>query len=146
MLGSFAVFALILAVVGVYGVLAHLVAQGTQDIGVRMTLGADRAHILRMVLRQGLELAIAGVVLGLIGSYALTRVMTSLRPWRQRFAPTPTATPSRRPCTSVGLQEAQTDCPRMVTRSSGAKGRRQTEQALAAAMTGGAPVWGRTVP
>ena len=78
MLGAFAVFALVLAVVGVYGVLAHLVAQGTQDIGVRMTLGADRGHILRMVLRQGLELAIAGVVLGLAGAYALTRVMSSL--------------------------------------------------------------------
>jgi ABC-type antimicrobial peptide transport system permease subunit len=72
------VFALILAVVGVYGVLAHLVAQGTQDIGVRMTLGADRGRILRMVLRQGLELAVVGVVLGLAGAYALTRVMSSL--------------------------------------------------------------------
>jgi predicted permease len=78
MLGAFAVFALILAVVGVYGVLAHLVAQGTQDIGVRMTLGADRGRILRMVLRQGLELAVVGVVLGLAGAYALTRVMSSL--------------------------------------------------------------------
>jgi len=78
MLGAFAVFALILAVVGVYGVLAHLVAQGTQDIGVRMTLGADRGRILRMVLRQGFELAAAGVVLGLAGAYALTRVMSSL--------------------------------------------------------------------
>ena len=55
-------------VVGVYGVLAHLVAQGTQDIGVRMTLGADRSRILRMVLRQGLELAVAGIVLGLAGA------------------------------------------------------------------------------
>jgi predicted permease len=78
MLSAFAVFALILAVVGVYGVLAHLVAQGTQDIGVRMTLGADRGRILRMVLRQGLELALVGIVLGLAGAYALTRVMQSL--------------------------------------------------------------------
>ena len=56
MLGAFAVFALILAVVGVYGVMSHLVAQGAHDIGVRMALGAERSRILRMVLRQGLEL------------------------------------------------------------------------------------------
>ena len=78
MLGAFAVFALILAVVGVYGVMAHLVAQGTRDIGVRMALGAERQRILLMVLRQGLELTGAGVVLGLLGAVLLTRVMASL--------------------------------------------------------------------
>jgi ABC-type antimicrobial peptide transport system permease subunit len=78
MLGSFAVFALILAIVGVYGVMSHLVAQGAHDIGVRMALGAERSRILRMVLRQGLELTIAGSVLGLLGAAALTRVMASL--------------------------------------------------------------------
>ena len=78
MLGSFAVFALILAIVGVYGVMSHLVAQGAHDIGVRMALGAERSRILRMVLRQGLELTIAGSVLGLIGAALLTRVMASL--------------------------------------------------------------------
>jgi len=78
MLGSFALFALMLAVVGVYGVLSHLVTQGSHDIGVRMALGAEQQSILRMVLRQGLELTGAGIVLGLIGAAALTRVMKSL--------------------------------------------------------------------
>jgi putative ABC transport system permease protein len=78
MLGSFAVFALILAIVGVYGVMSHLVAQGTHDIGVRMALGAERSRILRMVLMQGLQLTVAGTIIGLAGAAALTRVMASL--------------------------------------------------------------------
>ena len=78
MLGAFAVFALILAIVGVYGVLSHLVTQGAHDIGVRMALGAERRRIVLMVLRQGMELTGAGVVLGLIGALALTRLMASL--------------------------------------------------------------------
>jgi predicted lysophospholipase L1 biosynthesis ABC-type transport system permease subunit len=75
MLGAFAVFALILAVVGVYGVMSHLVTQGTHDIGVRMALGAQRSGIVGMVLRQGTELTVAGIVLGLIGAALLTRVL-----------------------------------------------------------------------
>jgi putative ABC transport system permease protein len=78
MLGAFSVFALILAVVGVYGVMSHLVSQGARDIGVRMALGAERSRILVMVLRQGLELTVAGVVLGLFGAVAVTRVMENL--------------------------------------------------------------------
>ena len=78
MLGAFAAFALVLAVVGVYGVMSHLVAQGAHDIGVRMALGAERRRILTMVLRQGMELAVAGIVLGLLGAFALTRVMAGL--------------------------------------------------------------------
>jgi len=78
MLGGFAAFALILSVVGVYGVMSHLVAQGAHDIGVRMALGAERKSILGLVLRQGMQLAGAGVLLGLIGAAALTRVMAGL--------------------------------------------------------------------
>jgi predicted permease len=78
MLSAFAIFALILAIVGVYGVVSHLVAQSAHDIGVRMAFGAQRRSILYMVLRQGMELAAAGVVLGLLGAAAATRVMAGL--------------------------------------------------------------------
>jgi predicted permease len=78
MLGAFAVFAMILAAVGVYGVMSYLVTQGTHDIGVRIALGAQRSSIVTLVVRQGMELAIAGIVAGLIGAAALTRVMASL--------------------------------------------------------------------
>ena len=78
MLGSFAVFALILAVVGVYGVMSHLVAQGAHDIGLRMALGAQSRNIVLMVLRLGMELTGVGVVLGVAGALLLTRVMASL--------------------------------------------------------------------
>jgi predicted permease len=78
MLGAFAAFALLLAIVGVYGVISNLVAQGSHDIGVRMALGAERRGILLMVLRQGMELTIAGVVVGLFGAVLLTRAMASL--------------------------------------------------------------------
>jgi predicted permease len=78
MLGVFAAFALLLAIVGVYGVMSHLVTQGSHDIGVRMALGAERGAILLMVLRRGTELTVAGVVAGMLGAVALTRVMASL--------------------------------------------------------------------
>ena len=78
MLGAFAVFALILAAVGVYGVMSYLVTQGTHDIGVRIALGAGRSSIVQLVVRHGMELAGAGIVAGLIGAAALTRVMASL--------------------------------------------------------------------
>ena len=78
MLGSFAAFALLLAIVGIYGVMSHLVTQGAHDIGVRMALGAEGRSILLMVLRQGLVLTIGGVVIGLLGAYGVTRVMANL--------------------------------------------------------------------
>jgi len=78
MLGVFAGFALVLAIIGVYGVMSRLVAQGSRDIGVRMALGAERSGILLMVLRQGTELTVVGVIAGLVGAVALTRVMASL--------------------------------------------------------------------
>ena len=78
MLGAFAVFALLLAAVGLYGVMAHLVTQGTRDIGVLVALGAGPGNIIRLVMRQGMELAGIGIVVGLAAAAALTRVMASL--------------------------------------------------------------------
>jgi ABC-type antimicrobial peptide transport system permease subunit len=78
MLGAFAVFAMILAAVGVYGVMSYLVTQGTHDIGVRIALGAQRSSIVTLVVRHGMELVAAGIMAGLIGAAALTRVMASL--------------------------------------------------------------------
>ena len=78
LLSAFAAIALALAAVGIYGVLAFVVSQRTQEIGIRLAIGADRSHVLGMVLRQGLLLAAAGIGAGLIGAYALTRVMESL--------------------------------------------------------------------
>jgi predicted permease len=78
MLGAFAAFALLLAVIGVFAVLSHLVTQSTHDIGLRMALGAERGRIVTMVVRQGMELTAAGVVVGVVGALVLTRVMASL--------------------------------------------------------------------
>jgi predicted permease len=78
MLGAFSLFALLLAAVGLYGVMSHLVTQSTHDIGVLVTLGAQPRNIIGLVVRQGMELAGVGIVVGLAGAAALTRVMTSL--------------------------------------------------------------------
>jgi predicted permease len=78
MLGAFAVFALLLAAVGIYGVMSYLVSQSTHDIGVRVALGAQSGAIVGLVVRQGMELALIGIVAGLVGAGALTRVMSSL--------------------------------------------------------------------
>jgi putative ABC transport system permease protein len=78
MLGAFAVFALLLAAMGLYGVMSHLVTRGTHDIGVLVTLGARPGNIIGLVVRQGMLLAAIGIMVGLVGAAALTRVMTSL--------------------------------------------------------------------
>jgi predicted permease len=78
MLGAFAIFGLVLAVVGIYGVMSYLVSQSVHDIGLRVALGAQPANIIRMVMRQGIELAAFGIAAGLIGAAALTRVLVSL--------------------------------------------------------------------
>jgi putative ABC transport system permease protein len=78
LLGCFAGAALLLAVIGIYGVIAYSVAQRTQEVGIRRALGAQHADILRLVVGQGLVLALAGVALGIGGALALTRVMASL--------------------------------------------------------------------
>jgi ABC-type antimicrobial peptide transport system permease subunit len=78
MLGAFAVFALLLAAIGLYGVMSHLVTQSTRDIGVLVALGARPGNILRLVVRQGMELAGIGIVVGLAAAAGLTRVMASL--------------------------------------------------------------------
>jgi putative ABC transport system permease protein len=78
LLAVFAVVALALAVIGIYGMLSYAVAQRTREIGLRMTLGAQRTDVMRLVIGHGMKLAIAGVALGLIASFALTRTMKNL--------------------------------------------------------------------
>src|SRR5207244_7978586 len=78
LLGLFAGTALLLATVGIYGVIAYSVAQRTQELGIRRALGAQQGDILRLVLGQGIRLALGGVALGICGAFALTRVIQSL--------------------------------------------------------------------
>jgi putative ABC transport system permease protein len=78
MLGIFAGVALLLASVGIYGVLAFAVTQRTQEIGIRMALGAKTADVLRLVLRHGMSMTILGIGLGLAGAWGLTRFISGL--------------------------------------------------------------------
>ena len=69
---------MLLAAVGIYGVIAYSVAQRTREIGIRMALGAQRADMLRMVLRQSLSVVVIGLVIGLAAAFAATRLLASL--------------------------------------------------------------------
>jgi putative ABC transport system permease protein len=77
-LGAFAALALVLACVGIYGLLSYLVSQRTQESGLRMALGAQSSHILVNVVSRGLSLAIVGVAIGLAAAAALTRLLETL--------------------------------------------------------------------
>ena len=76
--GSFAALGLVLAMIGIYGVMAYSVSQRTNEIGIRVALGAQKKTILRMILRQGATLALLGIVIGLTASFALSRLLTGL--------------------------------------------------------------------
>jgi putative ABC transport system permease protein len=77
LLTLFAVVALLLATVGIYGVTSYSVSQRTVEVGIRLAVGADRGDVLKLVMVHGAKLALGGVVLGLLGAAALSRIMAS---------------------------------------------------------------------
>jgi putative ABC transport system permease protein len=78
LLSLFAGIALVLAIVGIYGVMSYAVTQRTREIGIRMAIGASRTDVFKMILGQGMKLTLLGVGIGLLGAFALTRLMTTM--------------------------------------------------------------------
>ena len=78
LVGGFSALALLLATLGLYGVLAYSVAQRSRELGLRMALGAQRGDLLRMVVKSGLKLAVAGIASGVVGGFLAARLMASL--------------------------------------------------------------------
>jgi putative ABC transport system permease protein len=89
LLGTFALTALLLAAVGIYGVVAYTVSQREREIGIRLAMGARSTDVIKLIAGRGVGLALAGVVAGLALSFALTRLMTGLL---YEVSPTDTAT------------------------------------------------------